>query len=489
MTYAASDFTVISDDTISRPSADALDKLWAALNDYQYLRVQFTKKVIESECIRLVAARRTQATGLEHQQELIHCLTIGPPLFVARSESKRATRVYRVVVEEDLDNNNLNAPLPVRVYALKDLWHEIGRREEVDFYDLVARHCAENGIDMEKAGMARCHGNLNLDRPGPHLIADWDLASHGTAKRHHTRILLSPVGRPIHEFPSTMKLAAAFHAAVIHLKIAYDAGVLHRDVSANNVLLVEDPSSKISGFLVDYDCAEMTENGVKLFNAWFNARTRASWKESKQSLLDRTGTFPFMAIEMIEANEPTTADDISGDRDSSEGAVDGDADMDVDSDSDSAHPDDEEDDQEPSASPSNKRHDLHHDLESIYWVLLGTLLAIISSDPPEKRTLFRREITCVPIVKKAAYGALRTLFQVLASLVNKQNPMNAWDADDPTPAVQIEYDHIHAAFKAAVESDAWPLVDDPAEPYIPNRTDDMSMESESAHEISSEAGS
>ncbi|KAF7296515.1 Pkinase-fungal domain-containing protein [Mycena chlorophos] len=328
MTYAASDFTVHSDDTISRPTADTLDKLWAALDGHQYLRVRFPKKVIENECLRLVAARRTQATGLEHRQpepeELIHCLTIGPPLFVARSdsESKRATHVYRVVVEEDLDNN-----APLRVYALKDVWHEIGRREEVDFYDLVARHCVENGIDMEKAGMARCHGNLNLARPGPHLVTDWDLASHGTAKRHHTRILLSPVGRPIHEFPSTKKLVEAFHAAVIHLKIAYDAGVLHRDVSANNVLLVEDPSSNIPGFLVDYDCAEMTENGVKLFNAWFNTRTPASWKESNKSLLDRTGTFPFMAIERIEAKQRRVTADHS-----SEGAVDSDADI--------AHPND-----------------------------------------------------------------------------------------------------------------------------------------------------
>ncbi|KAF7299372.1 Protein kinase domain-containing protein [Mycena indigotica] len=251
------------DDTITFPEDDTVAKLWKALSRHPYYSKTLDEKTVTNHCLRIAAARRV-GDPLSYEQELVHCLTVGEILSVSDGLFGRATRVYRVIIEEDLDKDG-----PPAVYALKDVWRQACRRPEADFYDLIEHHCetAEPRIDMDAIGMARCRGSIDLsDATSPLFDKTWDPALHKTRfgvdnerQRLHTRTLLTPVGSSIENFPSTKRVIEALLNVSIHLKIAYDAGIIHRDVSVGNILFVEDTSaeSSVAGFLVDWDYAEV----------------------------------------------------------------------------------------------------------------------------------------------------------------------------------------------------------------------------------------
>ncbi|KAF8208515.1 hypothetical protein K438DRAFT_275936 [Mycena galopus ATCC 62051] len=142
----------------------------------------------------------------------------------------RATRVYRVILREDLMREDQMNSEPPRIYALKDAWGQACRRPEVDFYDAIAAHCKNRNVNMNE-GMAQCKGSLDLSvraidisAEGTHpedlpLYSDINLhithsADAGGLERHHTRTLLTPVGSPLNSFESTKSLAEALCTAV-----------------------------------------------------------------------------------------------------------------------------------------------------------------------------------------------------------------------------------------------------------------------------------
>ncbi|KAF7296562.1 Protein kinase domain-containing protein [Mycena chlorophos] len=445
------------DDTISRPDEHVLEKLWSGVRLHEYLEKKLSKDEVDTQCIRLIAARRADPEDPHSAQELIHCLTVGPILSVSDSLVGRATRVYRVVIEEDLDEYLADGKPPV-MYALKDVWRENVRREEIDYYDLILHHCKTNGIDMNALGMARCLGSIDLFEPGDLYDDDkWDNTLHRTRfgvsehrQRHHTRTLLTPVGLDIEGFPSTKKLVGALHNATIHLGISFDAGVLHRDVSPGNVLLAEDPGSDVAGFLVDYDYAELTEEGVKKFNDAFPSRTPAVLEESKSSLKDFTGTFKFMAIQIVVAEKLSLS----------------------------------------------VRHELRHDLESVYWVLIWNVLRHVKHQHPDqkyaclrefpevgtdaKRTFVMDEERNNPLVDKTT--PLSPLLSELAILVRDQNlPQDL--------CKELRRDTFLDIFEAAAHSHTWPLAADPAEPYELVSANDPMLDGERARDSHQQARS
>ncbi|KAJ7168484.1 hypothetical protein C8R46DRAFT_235554 [Mycena filopes] len=234
----------------------------------------------------------------------VRCFTIGKPLFQSEGLFSRATRVDRVVLETDL--------IP-RVYALKDAWRQVYRRPEKDYYDVIARYCKEKGHST--TGMARCLGSLEL----PHRT---NSAAMNGQQRCRVRSLLTPVGLPLNQFPSSRHLILALRRAVEHHQIAYDAGVIHRDISEGNVLFDEET---MDGFLVDWDYAEFNPNGMRNFQAWFPDRAdEDKYPSNVKSLKDLTGTFPFYAIHRLEEK--------------------------------------------------NTVHEAWHDLESFYWLLVWVIL-------------------------------------------------------------------------------------------------------------------
>ncbi|KAI0636323.1 hypothetical protein C8Q77DRAFT_1052469 [Trametes polyzona] len=145
-------------------------------------------------------------------------------------------------------------------------------------------------------------------------------------ERSHMRIVIDDVGRPLTAFKSTRELVEAVRDAIIGHRQAWEtAGVLHRDVSLGNILILDNnndvDAKPFVGFLHDFDYSSMEPDGaVQEASAGEGTYPDGSAVNRKE----RMGTYHFMAVELV-SGEATT-------------------------------------------------HDIHHDLESFYWILLWVIL-------------------------------------------------------------------------------------------------------------------
>ncbi|ROT35341.1 hypothetical protein SODALDRAFT_283661 [Sodiomyces alkalinus F11] len=101
----------------------------------------------------------------------------------------------------------------------------------------------------------------------------------GMPNRVHRRVILRDYGKPIYKASSRSALLAALAGCVEGHETLHKAGILHRDVSINNLMINEDAdNASWPSFLIDLDLAIRTERGG------------ASGAKGK------TGTRAFMAI-------------------------------------------------------------------------------------------------------------------------------------------------------------------------------------------------
>ncbi|KAJ6466321.1 hypothetical protein C8R45DRAFT_910328 [Mycena sanguinolenta] len=423
------------DDTISIPSSREKTDMFQSLlqHDFYNKAEEFSEKDATKNSVWIKAVRFVDGADGKRVAEPVDCFTIGDDLSLADGLFGRATRVYRVILKQDMDKDKPT------VYALKDSWRQSCRRPEVNFYDAIAKHCERQGIDMDKEGMPRCHGSIDLLVDPISGVKGWNSDLHVTRsaqnyERHHTRTLLTPVGKPLKSFDCTKSLVHALHNAIRHHQIASAAGVLHRDVSEGNILFREVPvaGEKLNGFLLDWDYAEFTEGGLKYFEAEFPDRAMTSeYKLPDKSLREFTGTFPFVAIEMI--------------------------------------------------GISNKIHAEHHDLESFYWLLIWMILRhtehqhsdlkyactnLFDSPGPavQKRGWLLTEEQFsqdLPISKFAEAFRQLVLFQHL-----------------PISRKILTYDQVRELFDEHLKSDRWPT-NDKALPYFVPSADASKNETKS----------
>ncbi|KAJ2661325.1 hypothetical protein IWW48_002478 [Coemansia sp. RSA 1200] len=104
--------------------------------------------------------------------------------------------------------------------------------------------------------------------------------------RVHKRIATTPVGKPLRHLNCPLKLIKVMADVMrVHSRIRWDAGILHRDISSNNVLFYEiDGGKDVRGLLIDFDHA--VDVSVP--------------KVTRH--LDRSGTLPFMSINNLAGN-------------------------------------------------------------------------------------------------------------------------------------------------------------------------------------------
>ncbi|KAI0328293.1 hypothetical protein GY45DRAFT_1017306 [Cubamyces sp. BRFM 1775] len=158
-------------------------------------------------------------------------------------------------------------------------------------------------------------------------------------ERSHMRIVIDDVGRCLTEFTSSREVVAAIRDAIIgHQRAWTRAQVMHRDVSLGNVLITDEESPEratSSGFLHDFDYSSMVESlraaisQSRVDPASSNVGEGTEDAEDADAAVrrkERTGTFYYMAAELLNPKR--------------QGIV----------------------------------HDVHHDLESFYWVLLWVVL-------------------------------------------------------------------------------------------------------------------
>ncbi|KAJ2474653.1 hypothetical protein IWW56_005776, partial [Coemansia sp. RSA 2131] len=104
-----------------------------------------------------------------------------------------------------------------------------------------------------------------------------DNLTRNISLRVHRRLALQPLGRPLHTLKSPYELIIVLaDVMVAHSVILKKSGYLHRDISPNNIMVVDD-GERVRGPFIDFDHAIKTD-------------------KSRLALAERTGTLPFMSI-------------------------------------------------------------------------------------------------------------------------------------------------------------------------------------------------
>ncbi|KAJ2538792.1 hypothetical protein GGF49_005680 [Coemansia sp. RSA 1853] len=180
---------------------------------------------------------------------------------------------------------------------LRDIEEQIGK----DMMDTLGVIRATNGgtVCFSKAGNLVNDDTSNILEP---IFADFETAlcetpsmpiiSKGRASaeenlatnillRVHRRMVLQPLGRPLHTLKSPYELIIVLaDVMVAHLTILKKSGYLHRDISPNNIMVVDD-GERVRGLLIDFDYAVKTG-------------------EARIALAERLGTLPFMSISNLQ---------------------------------------------------------------------------------------------------------------------------------------------------------------------------------------------
>ncbi|KAH9831774.1 uncharacterized protein C8Q71DRAFT_841066, partial [Rhodofomes roseus] len=157
---------------------------------------------------------------------------------------------------------------------------------------------------------------------GHRTVSGWYHAGqkHQFYERSHMRLVLETIGIPLRQFKNTLELVIALCDAIEGHKRAYDAGVIHKDVSEGNVMIVRRETGP-GGFLQDFDYAFSWKKFLRR-RGWH--ATKESWKvyvRTGQGIVDpaicaedaqaveerkrrhdckeRTGTVHFMAVDVV----------------------------------------------------------------------------------------------------------------------------------------------------------------------------------------------
>ncbi|KAJ8523315.1 hypothetical protein ONZ45_g145 [Pleurotus djamor] len=182
--------------------------------------------------------------------------------------------------------SGLNGPeLSTKPVFVKEQWRGKSVAKEVDKLKLLNKA----GVDFVPTLV--CGGNLDGDFQTTwlhdHSEASWRVASKNSKNnkkaakmemRIHVRLVTAEVGSSLDCFVDSRQMLSAVYDAFKGHKQAYTkCGLLHRDISGGNILIL--PSGK--GLLIDWDFAVLIDE-IKL------PKNR-----------ERTGTWPFMSIDLL----------------------------------------------------------------------------------------------------------------------------------------------------------------------------------------------
>ncbi|OJT05826.1 hypothetical protein TRAPUB_3321 [Trametes pubescens] len=272
-----------------------------------------------------------------------------------------------------------------------------------------------------------------------HQTYSWRLSTdprYQVFERSHMRFVVDTVGLPLSEFRSTKELVMAIRDAIRgHQLMMERGGVLHRDVSSGNILIVEEPQPEdppSRGFLHDYDYSSMTleppGKGTRPVSSKpppLRPLELADVFEDVAKCKERTGTYYYLALELL---DPIV-----------KGKVD---------------------------------HDSPHDVESFFWVLLWIILRhtdhrheggkqgcelvfIYGSDAMAtmaKQAWLLRSVRLNPVLEIIGNAPLTSLLHSFHVLVYDATIRMA-------DRVPLTYASVLDIFDAAIARDDWPVGD------------------------------
>nr|ABW72073.1 serine/threonine protein kinase domain protein [Blumeria hordei] len=105
-----------------------------------------------------------------------------------------------------------------------------------------------------------------------------------TRDRHSSAVAIAPYGRSLHKVQSSLELVTVLRDAIkAHWSLVMKAKILHRDISANNIIITGSEAHKNwKGYFIDVDLVVLLMDGKA--------------QEKRQAM---TGTMEFMALEIL----------------------------------------------------------------------------------------------------------------------------------------------------------------------------------------------
>ncbi|KAI0733683.1 hypothetical protein C8Q72DRAFT_966962 [Fomitopsis betulina] len=245
--------------------------------------------------------------------------------------------------------------------VVEDAWRQVARDREDAFYDQIRdllglvrmKHgddlgeregtklvCAEDGSYFWPPDYEFCHRTICRAR-----LEDTNSEQN---ERSYMRLVFETVGRPLSQFKSTKELIRGLRDAIYGHRQAFRAGIIHCDISENNVMHsweVTEESWKRYVEEYDRDLAKRPRPAPREGIPPMGAANKEGMTEEakaelenwigKMKLKERTAALYFMAIEILK---------------------------------------------------TNVTHDVRHDLESFFWLLLWAVLRYTTTtcDPPNQ---------------------------------------------------------------------------------------------------------
>ncbi|PIL36451.1 hypothetical protein GSI_00140 [Ganoderma sinense ZZ0214-1] len=200
---------------------------------------------------------------------------VGRPSFATHSLFGRCTRGY--VAFEKVQKEGKTS---WHLHFLKDSWRVKDANNRIRPEHKVYKRLHKKGAG-DRIPTSLAAGDV-VDAHGlPQLTRLHDIGERRHHPRAHYRILIAEVYRPLSDFTDFRQLAELLRDALLAHKDAWEkAGVLHRDISFNNILIhevVEDKKTVRKGILSDWDLSKYKKD--------------VSGTEPRQP--DRTGTWYF----------------------------------------------------------------------------------------------------------------------------------------------------------------------------------------------------
>ncbi|KAH7890623.1 hypothetical protein F5I97DRAFT_1837138, partial [Phlebopus sp. FC_14] len=224
-------------------------------------------------------------------------------LFNAASIRGRGTVVW--VVQAD------------KVVALKLSWQDVARKERRDkVLEILRNNKRHENILYPTALEKGEDSTLRTIRAFTSDEVEGWAAKHGVEDRV-LEVHIINLGRPVMFFWSVQDFVMGLRGALLGHEYLVQIGILHRDISENNILLALIPGL-IRGFITDFDMAipyQMTApqnqslDAMGLVHSMLSRRSD-SLPSAGPFKAERTGTTPFMSINVLGHKNHTHYDDV-----------------------------------------------------------------------------------------------------------------------------------------------------------------------------------
>jgi len=192
------------------------------------------------------------------------------------------------------------------VVAVKYSWQSTKRTSEAEVYSVsrskgvvglpnLVSHSDYGDIhSIVRRGLIPCTEKSDVDA--------YTLFTTG-CNRTFTRLVLGTIGKPISDTSlSPLEIARSLLASVIaHASLFFQGGILHRDVSINNIIAISSPLATVPVTPPTIGGEVLYTPGTKLYGCLIDLDYAVVvTAQDTSGIPERTGTYPFIAIAILQ---------------------------------------------------------------------------------------------------------------------------------------------------------------------------------------------